>query len=341
MKEARLYSKEDDGSVRCHLCAHECHIRPGKTGLCGTRLNREGKLYTRAYGRTIAANVDPIEKKPLHHFYPGTNAFSVATPGCNFRCRWCQNYQISQDPAESDFEAGTPASPEELVERAIRANCRSLAYTYTEPTVFYEYSRDTALAAAAAGLANVYVTNGYMTQAMLEESRPWLDAATVDLKAFRDATYRKYMGARLQPVLDSLQSMKAMGTWLEVTTLVIPGINDQDQELRELAGFIARELGVETPWHVTRFFPAYRLPDVQPTPARTLQRAAEIGRESGLWYVYPGNLPEESITRCHACGAVLIRREHCRASIDGIDDDGKCASCGAVVPGVGISPAGR
>ncbi len=341
MVEARLYSKDADTSVRCQLCAHRCHLQPGQTGLCGTRFNHEGTLWTRAYGRTIAAHVDPIEKKPLYHFHPGTTAFSVATPGCNFRCRWCQNYQISQNPDETDFDSGTQATPEDLATAAIRGGCHSIAYTYTEPTVFYEYTRDTALPAAAAGLANVYVTNGYMSQAMLAEAKPWLDAASVDLKAFREATYRKYMGARLQPVLDALKTMKAMGMWIEVTTLVIPGINDDDAEIRELAGFVAGDLGPETPWHVSRFFPTYRMTNVPPTPVEALQRVADIGRERGLWYVYPGNLPDSSSTTCHACNATLIRRQGYGASIEGIDSEGRCVHCRTPVDGVGMSAERR
>jgi pyruvate formate lyase activating enzyme len=253
MKEALLYDKLPENRVRCRLCAHCCSIADGHMGLCQVRENRGGTLYTLVYGRTISQAVDPIEKKPLYHFLPGSLSFSMATPGCNFRCEWCQNWEISQMPRDQHLLGGQPATPEQIVDRARRAGCRSIAYTYTEPTIFFEYCHDTARLARAAGLANVYVTNGFMTPEMLDMARHWLDAANVDLKAFRDETYRRFIGARLQPVLDSLSKMKALGIWLEVTTLIIPGLNDDPEELRELAEFLHRELGPDTPWPRSRF----------------------------------------------------------------------------------------
>ena len=214
MKEAKLYEQLDDVRVRCNLCAHRCVIAEGKRGVCQVRHNRGGTLFTLVYGRAIAQHVDPIEKKPLMHFHPGTSAYSIATPGCNFRCSWCQNADISQMVRERHLIMGEPASPAEIVAAAQRSGCRSIAYTYTEPTIFFEYAYDTAVLAYEAGLANVYVTNGYMTEEMLDAFAPYLDAANVDLKAFRDETYRKYAGARLQPVLDSLKVMKRLGVWV-------------------------------------------------------------------------------------------------------------------------------
>jgi len=270
MKEARLYEQLDDQRVQCHLCAHTCKIAEGKTGICQVRTNEGGTLYTRAYGRTIAQHIDPVEKKPLLHFHPGTTAYSIATPGCNFRCQWCQNWQISQNPSERHFAAAQEASPEEIVAAAARADCRSIAYTYTEPTIFFEYSYDTAKLAREREIANLYVTNGYMTAEMLDKMHPYLDAANVDLKAFRDEVYREYVGARLQPVLDSLRKMKELGIWLEVTTLVIPDINDDPDALREAAHFVAEELGPETPWHISRFHPTYKLTDTPPTDRKSV-----------------------------------------------------------------------
>jgi len=336
MKEAMLYEKLSDNKVRCNLCAHHCVITEGKKGICKVRENRDGTLYTLVYGRTISQHVDPVEKKPLLHFYPGSTAYSIATPGCNFRCRWCQNWEISQMARERHFIMGEEASPEQVVAAVQQASCQSIAYTYTEPTVFFEYAYDTARLAHETGLANIYVTNGYMTKEMLETFQPYLDAANVDLKAFRDETYRKYVGARLQPVLDAIKVMKRLGIWLEVTTLVIPGINDDDGELKDAADFVADELGVETPWHISRFFPAYKMTDVPSTPVETLHRAREIGLEAGLRYVYMGNVPGAANTVCHECGKMLIQRSGYRILENHIQPDGRCPNCGTPVAGVGM-----
>ena len=242
MKEAQLYEKLDEETVRCATCAHRCKIREGKRGICGVRENRQGTLYSLVYGYPISQAVDPIEKKPLFHFYPGTAAFSVATVGCNFHCTFCQNADISQMPNDRNRIVGRDTLPQQLVETAKRHNCRSIAYTYTEPTVFFDYTYDTAALARREGIANVYVTNGYMTPEVLQafrdgggEEGTLLDAANVDLKAFNDDFYRQQCGARLQPVLDSLVLMKEQGVWVEVTTLVIPGLNDFPEELKQIA----------------------------------------------------------------------------------------------------------
>jgi pyruvate formate lyase activating enzyme len=338
MKEALLYDRLADNRVRCNLCAHRCAIADGKHGVCQVRENQGGTLYTLVYGLTVSQHIDPVEKKPLLHFYPGSTAYSIATPGCNFHCQWCQNWEISQMPRERHLVAGEEASPERIVAAAQRAGCRSIAYTYTEPTVFFEYAYDAARLAqgCAAGLANIYVTNGYMTEEMLETFDPYLDAANVDLKAFRDETYRQYVGARLQPVLDSLKKMKQLGVWVEVTTLVVPGINDDPAELADVARFVAQELGVETPWHISRFFPAYRMTGVPPTPVATLQRSREIGLEAGLRYVYVGNVPGEANTYCHGCGRLLIRRSGYWILENHVQSDGRCPDCGTPVAGVGM-----
>jgi pyruvate formate lyase activating enzyme len=336
MKEAKLYEQLDDERVRCNLCAHRCVIAEGKRGVCQVRHNRGGTLFTLVYGRAIAQHVDPIEKKPLMHFHPGTSAYSIATPGCNFRCSWCQNADISQMVRERHLIMGELASPAEIVAAAQRSGCRSIAYTYTEPTIFFEYAYDTAVLAYEAGLANIYVTNGYMTEEMLDAFAPYLDAANVDLKAFRDETYRKYAGARLQPVLDSLKAMKRLGVWVEVTTLVIPGINDEPAEVEDAARFVAEELGVETPWHISRFFPTYKMTDVPPTPVSTLEQARDIGLEAGLRYVYVGNVPGEETTFCHSCGRLLIRRAGYWILENRVRPDSTCPACGAVLAGVGM-----
>jgi pyruvate formate lyase activating enzyme len=336
MKEAMLYERLEGDRVRCDLCAHRCTIPEGGLGVCQVRENVAGTLYTLVYGRTIAQHVDPVEKKPLLHFYPGTLAYSVATPGCNFRCQWCQNADISQMPRERPFFMGEEALPEEIVRAARQTGCRSIAYTYTEPTIFFEYSYDIARLAQEQGMANIYVTNGYMTPEMLELFHPHLDAANVDLKAFRDETYRKYVGARLQPILDNLVRIKELGIWLEVTTLVVPGINDSAEELRDAAEFLANEIGPDTPWHLSRFTPAYRMRDVPPTPLQTLEKARAIGVEAGLHHIYVGNVPGEENTYCPACGELLIRRSGYRIIANKTRQGGSCPNCGTAVAGVGM-----
>lgn len=343
MHEALLYEGLAEGRVQCNLCAHRCVIPSGGKGVCLVRENREGTLYTLVYGIPLSQAVDPIEKKPLFHFFPGSTAFSIATAGCNFRCAFCQNADISQMPRERGQIRGREASPEAVVQAAQRYGSRSIAFTYTEPTIFFEYSYDIARLAKSLSIASVYVTNGYMTREMLElegitsDREPWLDAANVDLKAFRDETYRKVCGARLQPVLDSLRTMKALGIWVEVTTLVVPDMNDSDTELGDIAQFIATELGAETPWHVSRFHPDYKMYDRGPTPQERLRKAYDLGREAGLRYVYVGNMPGAHLedTLCPRCGRVVIARRGFQV-LERNTSDGKCASCGADIDGVGM-----
>jgi len=338
MQEARLYEALGDGKVRCHLCAHRCTIAPGKRGICQVRENRAGVLYTLVYGMSISQAIDPVEKKPLFHFYPGSSAFSFATVGCNFRCSFCQNWQISQAVRDGGSVDGHDASPEHLAAAARHYGCRSIAYTYTEPTIFFEYAYDTAVIAAKSGIKSIYVTNGYMTEEMLDAFGPYLHAANVDLKSFSDDFYRKTCGARLQPVLDSLKVMKKKGVWVEITTLVVPGQNDDEDELRQLAEFIAGELGVETPWHVSRFRPEYEMRDVSPTPLATLHRAREIGQLAGLRYVYEGNVfGEGENTHCYNCHNLLIRRMGFEVRENVILPDSTCPHCGSVIDGVGLS----
>ncbi len=337
MEEARLYDRLSDNRVQCRLCAHHCTIALGGHGVCGVRQNREGTLYSLVYGQLISQAVDPIEKKPLFHFHPGSRALSIATVGCNLRCAFCQNAEISQMPRDEGRIMGRRTLPSAVIEAARRSGSRSIAYTYTEPTIFYEYAYDVSVPAHEAGIANVFVTNGYMTRDMLQAYHPYLDAANVDLKAFRDEFYREVCGARLQPVLDSLKLMKEQGVWVEVTTLVIPGHNDDPGELRDIAHFIACELGPGTPWHVSRFHPTYRLTDAPPTPAATLRRAYDIGREAGLHYVYIGNLPglQGEDTLCPQCNRTVIARYGFTVEEQHLQN-GACAYCGARIDGVGL-----
>ena len=343
MKEAVLYEKGTDEQVRCAVCAHRCAVKPGRRGICEVRENRGGTFYSSVYGLAISQAVDPVEKKPLFHFHPGSTAYSVAAVGCNFRCTFCQNADISQLPRDLGRIMGREAPPDSLVAAARRHGCRSIAYTYTEPTVWFEYTYDTAVLARRAGIANVYVTNGYMTPQVLDafrdagdEKGSLLDAANVDLKAFRDGFYRRLCGAHLQPVLDSLVRMKEQGVWVEVTTLVVPGLNDSEAELRDIARFVFEELGPETPWHISRFHPAYKLTDRPPTPTQVLHRTREMGLAEGLRYVYEGNVPgsDGENTYCHNCGRMIVRRLGFTIASNDVRN-GKCGKCGAAINGIG------
>ncbi len=334
---AMFYDKLEEQRVRCNLCAHRCVIGEGRQGICHVRQNVEGELYTWVYGRTIARHVDPIEKKPLFHVLPGSLAYSIATPGCNFRCTFCQNWEISQMPREQHLIMGDQLSPRDVVADAQRTGCESIAYTYTEPTIFFEYAFDTARIAHAQGIRNVFVSNGYQTPEAIEAIAPYLDAANIDLKSFRKTFYRQLVGARLQPVLDNLKHMKKLGIWVEVTTLVIPTMNDSEAELRDIARFIRDELGAETPWHVSAFHPTYKLLDKPRTPTRTLRRAREIGLEEGLRYVYVGNVPGSGgeDTYCWQCGTSLIRRSGFFVHVNRLQD-GRCPDCSAIIDGIGL-----
>jgi pyruvate formate lyase activating enzyme len=291
-------------------------------------------LYTLVYGRLAACHIDPIEKKPLYHYLPGSRSLSIAAPGCNLRCRWCQNWQISQCVPPADRAWGESASPEAIVARAQRSDCASLSFTYTEPTVFLEYAYDIAKRAKHVGLDSVFVTNGYITPEALHRIAPLLDAASVDLKAFDEEIHERMTGARLAPVLDTLREMRRLGLWIEVTTLIVPGVNDDAGQLRGLVSFLAEDLGPETPWHVSRFFPAHRMMDVSPTPVETIDTAVRIGREAGLLYVYSGNLGEQDATRCPRCGTELIRRQGYGWVSGLIQPTGRCPACGAAIAGV-------
>ena len=334
--EAYLYTPDEDAVVHCDLCAHRCRIKPGRSGICAVRRNREGLLETEVYGRLVARNADPIEKKPLFHFFPGSRSYSIATVGCNFKCRFCQNADIAQLPNDRPGQiVGTPCTAQEVVDDTLRQNCRSIAYTYTEPTVFFEFAYDTARLAHAKGIKNVFVTNGYMSAEALNMIAPYLDAANVDLKAFSDDFYKTRCSARLEPVKETLKRMKQLAIHVEVTTLLIPGLNDDPDELGRLAGFIADKLGPQTPWHVSRFHPTYKLTDRPPTPVRTLQTARRIGLDAGLRYVYTGNVAgqEGEKTFCYQCGRMVIDRWGFTIG-QYLLDEGCCRFCGASIDGV-------
>ena len=331
MIKALFYEKLDLGLVRCYLCAHFCRIKDKGFGFCGVRQNIGGELFTHSYGKIAASQVDPIEKKPLYHFLPGSSSFSVASAGCNFRCGFCQNWQISQAP---DTGARTKeVSPGEIVEAALDNKCASISYTYTEPTIFFEYALDTAKLAKAKGIYNVFVTNGYIAEEPLKMIQPYLGAANVDLKFFKEESYKRICKSALAPVLNSINLMRELGIWVEITTLVIPGENDSDEELRGIAQFIAK-LDKNIPWHLSRFHPDYKFTDYSDTPEAALRRAREIGENEGLKFIYIGNIPGNGMdTYCPKCKKLLIRREIFSILCNNIKK-GRCSFCGEVIPGI-------
>jgi pyruvate formate lyase activating enzyme len=337
LKEASYYQLIDNDIIQCLLCPQLCKLKKNRFGICGVRQHIDGKLYSLVYGKAIAVHVDPIEKKPLFHVSPGSHSFSIATVGCNLKCKFCQNCEISQVSKSIDAsKLGTELSPKEIVTLARRNKCLSISYTYTEPTIYFEYALDCCKLARQGNLLNVFVTNGYINPEPLTEVAAYLDAANVDLKSFQDRFYHEMTGAKLAPVLDTLKLMKAKKIWVEVTTLLIPNKNDSVPELKDIANFIKQELGEETPWHISRFYPQYKLTSSPPTSVKSLTQAREIGLAAGLRYVYTGNIPGDKgeHTYCYNCGKVILQRtgfsvfdnhvkdsccEYCQAKIDGLN----------------------
>ena len=332
-KEAFLYEKLGGKKVHCFLCAHQCKINDSKFGICGVRQNIDGILYTHVYGDVIVRSVDPIEKKPLYHFYPGSYSYSVATPGCNFQCGFCQNWKISQLRRNiSPQQNRNLMTPDEVVQNAILNDCQSISYTYTEPTIFFEFAHDVAYRAKKKGLSNVFVTNGYMTKEAVELIHPYLDAANVDLKSFRDDFYQKNCHGHLRPVIETIHLMKELGIWVEITTLIIPGKNDSVKELTDIAKFIAL-VDKDMPWHVTRFYPDYEFMKIEPTSIEILRKAFDIGQRQGLRYVYIGNVNNNmNSTICSECHTLLIKRSNFSVQENKIID-GRCPVCRAPVEG--------
>ncbi len=332
MHEARLWKSAGD-VVECQLCNHYCKIREGRKGLCQVRKNTDGKLQSLNYGKLIAAHVDPIEKKPLFHFLPGSQSYSIAATGCNFRCSWCQNWDISQLSDRNDPDHLPFTDPAQVVKAALKSGCQSVSYTYTEPTIFYEYARDVSILAREAGLKNVWVSNGYMSDQMLDEYLPQLDAINVDIKAFDESVHHKYTGAHLQPILNNCRVLKRAEVWLEVTTLLIPGINDSSEQIEGLAEYIVNELGKDTPWHISRYYPQPQFRDIPPTAPETIQHALKIGKDAGLNYVYAGNMGRNEDTYCPACGEMLVARSSLWVAGNKIEQGG-CPNCGTNIAGV-------
>jgi pyruvate formate lyase activating enzyme len=335
MREAMLYKKIKDNTVNCFLCAHRCVIKPGKRGICAVRENRDGTLYSLVYGKAIAQNVDPIEKKPLFHFLPGSRSFSIATVGCNLRCRHCQNYEISQYPVERPDVPipGEDVSPAQIARRAKEEGCESVSYTYTEPTIYFEYAYDCIREAKFLGVKNVFVSNGFMSPESAEIIAPVLDADNIDLKGGAEF-YKKLCAGRVEPVRNTIRTLKEKGVWLEVTTLVIPDWNDSDESLTDIAEFLC-SVSADIPWHVSAFYPTWRLLDKPRTPVGTLRRAREIGLKAGLKFVYTGNVPdvEGETTFCPSCKTALIKRAG-YTILENLIAAGKCPRCSNPIPGV-------
>jgi pyruvate formate lyase activating enzyme len=335
LKEAMLYEKKDGDKVFCFLCSHHCRISSGKFGICNVRENRGGILYTHAYGELIAQNIDPIEKKPLYHFLPGSRSFSIATIGCNFQCGFCQNWQISQVKEAKTLGFSPEAvNPENVINRAKKSGAKSISYTYTEPTIFFEYAYEISQLAKKENLFNIFVTNGYMTEKMVQTIHPYLDAANVDLKSFSDDYYKNVCRGRLAPVLKNIELMKKLNIWIEVTTLIVPGQNDSDEELKKIANFLA---GIEKsiPWHISRFFPQYKMEDRKSTPLEILSRAYDIGKNAGLHYIYLGNVDKGNNTYCYQCGQLLIERFGFSIKTYQIKE-GRCPNCESPIDGLGL-----
>ncbi len=335
MKEALFYNKKEEKRTACYLCNHGCVISPGKRGLCGVRENIDGTLFSLVYGKIVAENLDPIEKKPLFHFLPSTSSYSISTVGCNFFCLHCQNWQISQYPHLTHGEiTGDPRTPEDIVEAALKRGARSISYTYVEPTIFYEFARDCAILAKEKNLKNVFVSNGYMTKQVIDDMAGLIDAINIDIKSFSNKFYIDVCKAKVKPVLDNVKYCWEKGIWTEVTTLLIPELNDSEEELLNIAKFIY-DISPDMPWHVSAFSPNYQMREKDRTPNSTIKIARDIGLRVGLNYVYEGNIPGlgKENTYCPECSRINVERYGFTITKN-IIKDGKCGYCGTEIKGV-------
>ena len=332
-RKLAMFQEETPRGIMCRICPNECVLREGELSVCRNRIVRDSKLYTMAYGNPCSANIDPVEKKPLYHFYPGSRAYSIATAGCNLACLNCQNWTISQ--ASPDKTRNYDLPPAKVVEESIRNKCRSIAYTYSEPNTFYEYALETAGIAKKSGVKNIFKSNGYINPEPLRKICPVLDAANIDLKSFSDSTYVKLTGGKLQPVLDSLRIYRDMGVWLEITHLIVPTWTDNPDETGRMCKWLSENGFRDTPLHFSRFYPTHKLEQLPPTPVEVLRNAAKIASGEGLKYVYIGNVPGNEVadTKCPSCGATAVSRQGYRITAYRISA-GKCINCGGEIAGV-------
>ncbi|ATB68164.1 ammeMemoRadiSam system, radical SAM enzyme [Sulfurospirillum diekertiae] len=324
------YFKTEGSRLVCLLCAHYCHLKEGQIGICGVNQHVDGTIKNLVYGHPVAMHIDPVEKKPLYHFLPDTRAFSIGTIGCNFKCPFCQNWSISQ---EKSLHVKEYFAPQQIIEMALKYECASIAYTYNEPTIFYPYAKDIAILAHEKGMKNIFVTNGFESSEVIDDMVGIIDAANIDLKSFNHDYYKKELGGGLETILENLKHFKRNGIWIEVTTLIVPTKNDSDEELNSIASFIAKELGVETPWHISAFHPDYHEQGLPSTSVETLKRAEAIGRKAGLKHIYIGNVGLENPTRCVTCNAVLITRKRFEV-MENYLVDGCCPKCNTKLTGV-------
>ena len=330
LRDMNFYKPYKETKMVCTLCQHYCKIKEGNTGICGVNKNVGGAIECLVYGYPSALNIDRIEKKPLYHFLPGSKILSLGTVGCDFKCSFCQNWDISQ---EQKVDKSHYYSPKDIVKLAVDNECPSIAYTYNEPTIFYPYARDIALEAKKEGIKSVYVSNGFESNEVIEDMENIIDAINIDLKSFDPHYYKKNLRGNLDKVLENIKSFKRKKIWIEITTLIVPTQNDSDEELDKIVSFIKNELGVDVPWHITAFHPDYKDLALPPTSVESLKRAYDIGKSYGLNYVYMGNITHETPTICPSCGTVLIQRDYFKETISFLDHS-KCFNCGTEIQGV-------
>ena len=325
----KYHRYRDENSITCLLCKHYCTLKEGKSGVCGVNFNQKGELFNAVHSHPSALHVDPIEKKPLYHFLPSSTSFSLGTVGCNFRCPFCQNYTISQT---SHVDTGVVYTPQDIVALALKHHTQSISYTYNEPTIWYPYAKDIGVLAKEAGLRNVFVSSGFESKEVLEDMKGWLDGANIDLKSFSHDYYKKVLKTDLDGVLESLAEFAKSDIWLEITTLLIPGINDSEEEIHKMAEFVSK-LGRDIPWHFSAFHPTYKMQDTPPTPLSTLIKAREIAKSYGMKFVYLGNVRNDSSTYCDKCGEKLIDRSGFVSKVLSLKD-GRCMACANKIEGV-------
>ena len=326
----KYYETLPNGKIKCILCRHYCQLKEGQVGICGVNKNENGELKNLVYSHPSALNVDPVEKKPLFHFLPGTLALSLGTVGCNFACPFCQNWGISQS---KNIDKSISISPAQMVELAKKYKCSSIAHTYNEPTIFYPYAKDIGVLAKEQGIKNIFVSNGFESPAVVKDMASWLDGANIDLKSWDEKYYKKVLKGGLEAIKDTLRLLVSKGIWVEVTTLLIEGDNDSQKELEEMAAFIADELGRFVPWHLSAFHPDYKMRDHDYTKIETLRKAHDIAKKAGLYYVYLGNVSLPEDTFCPKCGELLIDRSGYNVTLNKIQN-GKCPKCGREIEGV-------